>query len=74
MVTTIIDIDSARDVKWDIINNSDVIVLNDNLKNKILAVSDNNLLRVVKTIGSFKKIIEADVVDEAFLSTNILKN
>lgn len=70
--TIIIDFDLASDVKWDVINNRDVIVPNPSIKSKILSASDNDMLKIVKTIGSHKTIISADVVDDSFIAKDIL--
>jgi len=71
--TNIIDIDLAADVKDDIRFNSDVSVPDTNLKNRIMGTPDKFLMRVVKTIGSPKKIISADIVDDNFLRANLIK-
>jgi hypothetical protein len=71
--TTIIDIDLAGDIKEDILFNSDVTVPDDVLKKKIMGTPDNFLMRVVNTIGSPKKIISADVVDDAFLTKDLIR-
>ncbi len=70
--TTIIDIDLACDIKNDIILNSDVIVPDIALKDKILKTDNNLLMRVVKVIGSKKRIISADVVDLLYLDNNLI--
>lgn len=71
--TTIIDIDLAIDVKDDINFNSDISVPNSDLKTKIMTTPDKYLMRIVKTIGSPQKIINADVVDADFLASNLIK-
>jgi hypothetical protein len=73
MDTTIVNIDLASDIKSDILFNVDVAVPDVVLKNKIMNTSDKCLMRVVNTIGSHKKIISADVIDDAFLSKNLIK-
>lgn len=70
--TTIIDIDIASDIKDDILFNSDVSVPDAHLKKTIMDTPDKYLMRIVNTIGSPKKIISADVVDDAFLSRTLL--
>ncbi len=71
--TTIINIDLARDIKGDILFNSDIRVPDLVLKRKIMGTSDRFLMRVVNTIDSPKTIISADVVDLDFLSKNLIK-
>jgi len=71
--TTIINIDLALDIKDDILFNSDVMVPDAVLKNRIMTTPDKYLMRVVNTIGSHKKIISADVVDDNFLRDNLIK-
>jgi len=71
--TTIIDIDLAGDIKDDIVFNSDVSVPDMMLKKKIMDTPNHFLMRVVNTIGSPKKIISADVVDDAFLIKDLIR-
>jgi hypothetical protein len=71
--TIIVDIDLAVDIKNDILFNSDVVVPDSILKDKIMKTPDKYLMRVVNTIGSHKKIISADVIDDSFLETNLIR-
>jgi len=71
--TTIINIDLAGDIKSDILFNSDVVVPDAVLAKKIMGTPDRFLMRIVNTIGSHKKIISADVIDDDFLTKNLIK-
>lgn len=72
--TKVIDIDLADDIKKDILFNTDVIVPDPALKSKILTTPDNCLIRIVTLIGSKKRVIEADVVDESYLERNLVSH
>ncbi len=69
--TTIIDIDLAIDVKNNILSNSDVIVPDTDLKTRILGLNDNALLMVVTTIGSHKKIIKVDLINDDLKTVSV---
>jgi hypothetical protein len=71
--TIIVDIDLAGDIKNNILFNSDVVVPDSVLKDKIMRTPDKYLMRTVNTIGSHKKIISADVVDDGFLENNLIR-
>lgn len=72
--TTIINIDLARDVKDDILFNVDTTVINSDIRSKIMSTPDGDLMRIVNTINSPKTIIGADVLDEDYLSENLIKS
>ena len=69
--TLVYDVDLACDVKDLLVRNSDVSV-EPALRSRILAFSDNTLLRVTKSLSSLK-ILNVDVIDDSYLS-NTLKS
>ncbi len=72
--TMIVDIDLASIVKADVKNNTDLVIPDNDVRGKIDSASNDSLLRTVTTIGSKKKIISADVVDDSFLESHLIIN
>lgn len=69
-IVKFVDIDLAEDVKGFILCNSDV-TCDKRMKDKILAFDNDDLLKVTKEIGSFTKILDVELVDEALLTKEL---
>jgi hypothetical protein len=71
MVITFSDVDFASDVKDFVSTSSDVSYQNESIKNLIFSSSNDQLLKVTKTIASPIKIISVEKVDEDFIEKNL---
>lgn len=69
-IVKFVDIDLAEDVKGFVLCNSDV-TCDEEMKAKILAFDNDDLLKVTKEMGSFTKILKVELVDEALLAKEL---
>lgn len=74
MVDVIYDVDVASDVKDFLLSNAgDVTFDKPQLKTDILGANNDTLIRVGRVIDSPTMIVSVDVVDAAFLESNLFK-